>query len=64
MVGGLVMTSSIYPGGQARTRRAPFNGRVMLSVNEHTASAGKMISASAEKNNLATVVGTKTPGVY
>ncbi len=31
-------------------------------VNEHTASAGEMVSAFAEENNLATIVGTKTPG--
>jgi carboxyl-terminal processing protease len=31
-------------------------------VNEHTASAGEMVSAFAEENSLATIVGTKTPG--
>src|SRR5260370_448773 len=40
----------------------PFHGRVVLLVNEHTASAGEMVSAFAEENNLATIVGTKTPG--
>ncbi len=39
-----------------------FHGRVILLVNEHTASAGEMVSAFAEENNLATIVGTKTPG--
>jgi len=39
-----------------------FQGRVVLLVNEHTASAGEMVSAFAEENNLATIVGTKTPG--
>ena len=39
-----------------------FHGRVVLLVNEHTASAGEMVSAFAEENNLATIVGTKTPG--
>jgi carboxyl-terminal processing protease len=39
-----------------------FHGRVVLLVNEHTASAGEMVSAFAEENNLAVVVGTKTPG--
>jgi C-terminal processing protease CtpA/Prc len=34
----------------------------VLLVNEHTASAGEMVSAFAEENNLATIVGTKTPG--
>jgi carboxyl-terminal processing protease len=31
-------------------------------LNEHTASAGEMVSAFAEENSLATIVGTKTPG--
>jgi len=39
-----------------------FHGRVVLLVNEHTASAGEMVSAFAEENNLAVMVGTKTPG--
>jgi carboxyl-terminal processing protease len=39
-----------------------FQGRVVLLVNEHTASAGEMVSAFAEENNLAVIVGTKTPG--
>ena len=39
-----------------------FHGRVVVLVNEHTASAGEMVSAFAEENNLATIVGTKTPG--
>jgi carboxyl-terminal processing protease len=39
-----------------------FHGRIVLLVNEHTASAGEMVSAFAEENNLATIVGTKTPG--
>jgi carboxyl-terminal processing protease len=39
-----------------------FHGRVVLLVNEHTASAGEMVSAFAEENNLAVIVGTKTPG--
>jgi C-terminal processing protease CtpA/Prc len=39
-----------------------FHGRVVLLVNEHTASAGEMVSAFAEENSLATIVGTKTAG--
>ncbi|PYY12810.1 MAG: hypothetical protein DMG69_00010 [Acidobacteria bacterium] len=39
-----------------------FHGRVVLLVNEHTASAGEMVSAFAEENDLATIVGSKTPG--
>jgi C-terminal processing protease CtpA/Prc len=39
-----------------------FHGRIVLLVNEHTASAGEMVAAFAEENRLATIVGTKTPG--
>lgn len=39
-----------------------FHGRVVVLVNEHTASAGEIVSGFAEENNLATIVGTKTPG--
>src|SRR5580658_6425720 len=39
-----------------------FHGRVAILVNEHTASAGEMVAAFAEENQLATIVGTKTPG--
>jgi len=39
-----------------------FHGRVVVLVNEHTASAGEMVAAFAEENRLATIVGTKTPG--
>jgi len=42
--------------------KRPFHGRVVVLVNEHTASAGEMVSAFAGENNLATIVGTKTPG--
>jgi C-terminal processing protease CtpA/Prc len=42
--------------------RQRFHGRVVLLVNEHTASAGEMVSAFAEENNLAAIVGAKTPG--
>jgi carboxyl-terminal processing protease len=50
----LVVTEGLGP--------RPFHGRVVLMVNEHTASAGEMVAAFAEENNLATIVGTKTPG--
>jgi C-terminal processing protease CtpA/Prc len=40
-----------------------FHGRIVLLVSEHTASAGEMVSAFAEENNLAVIVGTKTPGL-
>ena len=39
-----------------------FHGRVVILVNEHTASAGEMLAAFAEENNLATIVGVKTAG--
>jgi C-terminal processing protease CtpA/Prc len=39
-----------------------FHGRVLILVNEHTASAGEMVAAFAQENNLATIVGTKTAG--
>jgi carboxyl-terminal processing protease len=39
-----------------------FHNRVVLLVNEHTASAGEMVSAFAEENNLAVIAGTRTPG--
>lgn len=39
-----------------------FHGRVVILVNEHTASAGEMVAAFAEENGLATIVGKKTPG--
>ena len=39
-----------------------FHGRVVILVNEHTASAGEMVAAFAEENRLATIVGAKTPG--
>jgi C-terminal processing protease CtpA/Prc len=39
-----------------------FHGRIVILVNEHTASAAEMVAAFAEENNLATIVGTKTAG--
>jgi carboxyl-terminal processing protease len=39
-----------------------FQERVIILVNEHTASAGEMVAAFAEENQLATILGTKTPG--
>lgn len=50
----LVVTEGLGP--------QPFHSRVVLLVNEHTASAGEMVSAFAEENNLAVIVGTRTPG--
>ncbi|MCI0724186.1 MAG: S41 family peptidase [Acidobacteria bacterium] len=39
-----------------------FHGRIVLLVNQHTTSAGEMIAAFAQENNLATIVGTTTAG--
>lgn len=39
-----------------------WHGRVVILVNEHTVSAGEMVSAFAQENNLAKIVGTKTAG--
>jgi carboxyl-terminal processing protease len=50
----LVVTEGIGP--------QRFHGRVVILVNEHTASAGEMVAAFAEENQLATIVGTKTAG--
>ena len=39
-----------------------FRGRVVLLVNHHTTSAGEMIAAFAQENNLATMLGTTAAG--
>ncbi|MGH9713634.1 MAG: S41 family peptidase [Candidatus Acidiferrales bacterium] len=39
-----------------------FHARVVILVNEHTSSAGEMVAAFAQENQLATIVGAKTPG--
>jgi len=39
-----------------------FHGRVVILVNEHSASAAEMVAGFARENSLATIVGTKTPG--
>ncbi len=41
---------------------ARHHGRVVLLVNEHSASAAEMVAAFASEYRLATLVGTKTPG--
>lgn len=40
------------------------HGRVVLLVNEHSASAAEMVAAFASEYGLATLVGTKTPGRF
>jgi C-terminal processing protease CtpA/Prc len=39
-----------------------FQGRVVILVNEHSASAAEMLAAFAQENRLGTIVGTKTAG--
>jgi C-terminal processing protease CtpA/Prc len=39
-----------------------WQGRVVILVNEHTVSAGEMVSAFAKENGLATIVGMETAG--
>lgn len=39
-----------------------FHGRVVILVNEHSASAAEMLAAFAQENRLATIVGTRTAG--
>ena len=39
-----------------------FHGRVVILVNEHSASAAEMLAAFAQENKLATIVGTNTAG--
>ena len=39
-----------------------FHGRIVVLVNQHSASASEMIAAFAAENKLATIVGEKTPG--
>ena len=40
----------------------PFHGRIAILVNQHSASAAEMTAAFAQENDLARVVGVKTPG--
>ena len=40
----------------------PFHGRVVMLVNEHTASAAEMVAGFASERRLATLVGTRTAG--
>ena len=40
----------------------PFHGRIVLLVNQHTASAAETITGFARENKLASMVGTRTAG--
>jgi C-terminal processing protease CtpA/Prc len=39
-----------------------FHGRVVILVNQHTASAAEIVAAFAQENSLAMIVGAKTAG--
>ena len=39
-----------------------FHGRIVVLVNEHSASASEMVAAFARENQVARIVGTATPG--
>jgi C-terminal processing protease CtpA/Prc len=40
----------------------PHHGRIVILVNEHSASAAEMVAAFAAENGLATLVGRRTAG--
>ncbi|WP_035353811.1 S41 family peptidase [Edaphobacter aggregans] len=40
----------------------PYDGRIILLVDRHTASAAEMVTIFAKENKLATIVGEKTAG--
>lgn len=40
----------------------PYDGRIVLLVDRHTASAAEMVTIFAKENKLATIVGEKTAG--
>jgi len=40
----------------------PYHGRIVLLINEHSASAAEMVAAFASEYRLATLIGTKTAG--
>jgi carboxyl-terminal processing protease len=42
--------------------KRPFHGRIVILVNEHSASSCEMVAAFASENKLATIVGSTTPG--
>ena len=42
--------------------KKPYDGRIVLLVNRHTASAAEMVTIFAKENGLATIVGEKTAG--
>jgi carboxyl-terminal processing protease len=42
--------------------KRPFHSRTVVLVNEHTTGAAEMLTQFAQENELATIVGTRTPG--
>jgi C-terminal processing protease CtpA/Prc len=40
----------------------PFHGRIVMLINEHTASAAEMVAGFAAERRLATLVGVRTAG--
>ncbi len=40
----------------------PFQGRIVILINEYTHSAAEMVASFAKQNRLATLVGTRTAG--
>ena len=50
---------AVFTEGKGAQR---FQGRVVILVNEHTASSSEMITAFAAENRLGTVVGSRTAG--
>jgi C-terminal processing protease CtpA/Prc len=50
---------AVFTEGKGTQR---FQGRVVILVNEHTASSSEMITAFAAENRLGTVVGSRTAG--
>jgi len=53
--------TSVFLYTEALGRRA-FHGRTAILVNEHTTGAAEMVAQFAQENQLALIVGTKTPG--
>lgn len=53
--------TSVFLYTQAEGKRA-YHGNIAILVNEHTTGAAEMLAQFAQENNLATIVGSKTPG--
>jgi C-terminal processing protease CtpA/Prc len=53
--------TSVFLYTEALGRRA-FHGRTAILVNEHTTGAAEMVAQFAQENQLALIVGMKTPG--